>query len=298
MNIVDCWKADVMGPTLRRAFSKAGGVSVARVFGEYQTLDWWLTYNKDAAKLISEQPKLVEICEQNAGFYASENYAQELHYFLETYLESVRNADLVYVVRKLDQNNTKGEVIGESFLRGFQENYYLWSAYFLRQWFPLLEGKKVLVCSPFKQTILAQWPKRDQLFSKDIVHPHHGRIVYPSFDLEVVQTHNTIRGNTPFPCSNWRESLDEMFSKIAKSDFDIALLGCGSYGSPLCERIRKLGKKAFYLGSWCQYLFGIKGKRWENAGNPANLWFNDSWVRPSADETPRSFMKVEDGCYW
>ena len=46
-------------------------------------------------------------------------------------------------------------------------------------------------------------------------------------------------------------------------DFDIALLGCGCYGHPLCDFIRnELNKSAIYVGGGLQLLFGVMGKRW------------------------------------
>ena len=41
-------------------------------------------------------------------------------------------------------------------------------------------------------------------------------------------------------------------------------------------------------------LFGIYGKRWEEESD----LINEHWIRPSADETPQDYKKVEDGCYW
>ena len=46
-------------------------------------------------------------------------------------------------------------------------------------------------------------------------------------------------------------------------DFDIALLGCGCYGHPLCDFIRnELNKSAIYIGGGLQLLFGVMGGRW------------------------------------
>ena len=50
-----------------------------------------------------------------------------------------------------------------------------------------------------------------------------------------------------------------MCQEIKKLDFDIALLGCGGYGLPLCNFIKKDMDKSHYivedynhyLGNWC-----------------------------------------------
>ena len=55
-----------------------------------------------------------------------------------------------------------------------------------------------------------------------------------------------------------------MKEDISKLDFDIALLGCGGYGLPLCNFIHKeMEKSTIYIGGGLQLLFGVMGKRWE-----------------------------------
>ena len=92
-----------------------------------------------------------------------------------------------------------------------------------------------------------------------------------------------------------------MCNDIKKLEFDIALLGCGGYGLPLCNYINKdLKKSAIYIGGGLQLLFGVMGKRWEN---------NDMWkkiiadndckfIRPSGDEIMPNNTRIEGGCYW
>jgi hypothetical protein len=84
-------------------------------------------------------------------------------------------------------------------------------------------------------------------------------------------------------------------------DFDVALLGCGGYGLPLCNYIYKdLNKSAIYVGGGLQLLFGIMGKRWENNA----MWKkiiqeNDAkFIRPSGDEVIKDKDRIEGGCYW
>ena len=152
---------------------------------------------------------------------------------------------------------------------------------------------KVLVCSPFTESVRLQLPFLGELFRGGYI-----PFEYPKFDPVLIKAHNTVSGNEPFPHQNWRESLEDLTCQMMSHNFDIALLGCGSYGTPLCENLRSEGRSAFYLGSYCQVMFGIKGKRWENAGNPIATYFNEYWRNPSAAETPKSFKEIEGGCYW
>ena len=92
-----------------------------------------------------------------------------------------------------------------------------------------------------------------------------------------------------------------MCQDIKKLDFDIALLGCGAYGLPLCNFIKSdLKKSAIYIGGGLQLLFGVIGRRWE--GN--DMWKkliidNDiKFIRPSEDEHVKNMRFLEDQCYW
>ena len=44
-------------------------------------------------------------------------------------------------------------------------------------------------------------------------------------------------------------------------------------------------------------MFGIKGRRWD--GEPEmSAMYNDAWVYPSEEETPKGADMVEGACYW
>ena len=92
-----------------------------------------------------------------------------------------------------------------------------------------------------------------------------------------------------------------MDEDIKKLDFDIALLGCGCYGHPLCDFIRnELNKSAIYVGGGLQLLFGVMGQRWEGI----DMWkkiMNESqskFIRPSGDEIIKNKNMIENACYW
>lgn len=65
--------------------------------------------------------------------------------------------------------------------------------------------------------------------------------------------------------SDWFEALDFMYHEAMAKDFDVAIIGCGAYGFPLAAKLKRAGKIAIHLGGVTQLLFGIKGRRWENA---------------------------------
>ena len=153
-------------------------------------------------------------------------------------------------------------------------------------WNKILNGKKVLVISPFAELVEKQYnsPHRKNIWKNPEM--------LPDFEsLATIKAENSIGGHSTF--DSWFEALEHMENEIDKKDFDIALLGCGSYGFPLAAYIKGIGKKAVHIGGPLQLIFGIKGKRWDNMG-----FYNEFWVSPRAEDRPEGWEKVEGGCYW
>ena len=155
-------------------------------------------------------------------------------------------------------------------------------------WTSALVGKKVLVVHPFATTICSQYQRRNYLFED--------RSILPEFDLITLRPPQTL-GHGTEGFGSWIEALDHLIAQVGAIEFDVALIGCGAYGLPLGAAIKAMGKPCIHLGGALQLLFGIRGRRWEAMPQYASL-MNDSWVRPSPDETPRAASKVDGGCYW
>lgn len=154
-------------------------------------------------------------------------------------------------------------------------------------WVQALRGKKVLVISPFAQEIEAQHRIRSKLFGEG---PYR-----VDFSLQTVKAVQTIGEQLDPRYSHWFEALDAMKVEILKHDFDIALVGAGAYGTPLCWFIQSLNKQAIQTGGATPTLFGIIGRRWEKRPHVAKH-MNPYWIRPL--EKPRGFERVENGAYW
>jgi hypothetical protein len=156
---------------------------------------------------------------------------------------------------------------------------------FDQPWTLALAGKRVLVVHPFARTIETQYVRhRQDLFG--------ARPLLPEFDLKTVKTPQTIAGNTG-GFASWFEAFDRTRDAIDAAEYDIALVGAGSYGMPLSAHIRRAGKSVVYVGGVLQVFFGIRGARWDNSG-----LYNDLWVRPQPEDQPKNFQAVEGGCYW
>lgn len=159
-------------------------------------------------------------------------------------------------------------------------------------WSAALKGKKVLVIHPFAETIRSQFQRRDEIFP--------GTDILPDFELKILKAVQTIAGETDLRFDTWFSALDWMYQEAMKTDFDVAILGCGAYGFPLAAMLKQAGKQAIHLGGATQILFGIKGKRWDEVNSYQFIrdFYNDSWVYPNQSEKPEGAKTVEDGCYW
>ncbi len=161
-------------------------------------------------------------------------------------------------------------------------------------WTRALEGKKVLVIHPFAPLIEQQYElNREKLFEN--------KSVLPEFELKTIQAVQSMGGKHP-KYKSWFEALQDMMNQMDYTEYDIALIGCGSYGFPLSAHAKRTGKKAVHLGGSLQLLFGIKGKRWEDP-NYNRLYnysalMNEYWVRPDENLRPKNAESVEGACYW
>ena len=163
--------------------------------------------------------------------------------------------------------------------------------YFPSKWSEHLEGKNVLIISPFTDSIIKQYIKKDLIW--DNVLPLFTPIYlkFPlSYYLEDENKRNLYQDVYPDSSHQLLEKYENIIREI---DFDIALIGVGVYSLPLAVTCKKLGKIGFHLGGGLQVLFGIKGNRWKDYS-----FTNEYWISPSEDETPKYKEMCENGCYW
>ena len=160
--------------------------------------------------------------------------------------------------------------------------------YWGNPWSKALEGKKVLVISPFIDTIYSQYDKRLYLWKDSTV--------LPTMELSTIKcpVSHYLRKSS---YESWLEALEDMKKQMSIQDFDVCLIGAGAWSLPLAAHAKSLGKTGIHLGGGLQILFGIKGKRWDEH-DVISHFYNDYWVRPSVTETPENVSVVEGGCYW
>lgn len=158
-------------------------------------------------------------------------------------------------------------------------------------WTHFLKHKKVLILSPFVESFKKQLSNNFQIFKDKKIFLDDQQFVF-------YKTYQTIAGNKLH--NNWLETFELMCNDIEKLDFDVALLGCGSYGLPLCNFIYSLNKSSIYIGGGLQLLFGVMGKRWEanKMWNKIIEENNTKFIRPNNNECIKNQNSIEQGCYW
>ena len=160
--------------------------------------------------------------------------------------------------------------------------------FFPEPWSAALTGKKVLVIHPFSNSLSLQYNNRINIFPNTNI--------LPEFELKTITAVQSIAGNQT-EYKTWFDALKWMQDEIDKIDFDVAIIGAGSYGLPLAAYIKSKGKISIHMGGTTQILFGIKGKRWDT--HPViSKFYNEHWIRPALSETVPLAKKVEDACYW
>ena len=208
-----------------------------------------------------------------------------LRRFCEHYVACAQSADLM----ALWDVGAEWEVI-----RGCQGTVFaklraLEPYYHKKPWSSALAGKKVLVVHPFKDTILRQYAKREQLFPGTEVLPELG-------SLTVIRAVQGLAGQETGYAS-WFDALDAMECQMDAADYEVAIVGAGAYSLPLAAHARDTGHTAIQMSGATQLLFGIKGKRWDTHPVLSQL-YNDAWVRPAENEGIDHREAVEGGSYW
>lgn len=167
----------------------------------------------------------------------------------------------------------------------YLEPIYLEPSMVRHSWTQALEGKKVLIISPFVEDIKRQYLRISKVFPQN--NP------WPVMELKTLKS-------VWYPgkeFENWFEALDFLFDSAIKIDFDVVLLSCGPFGFNLAARFKNVGKQAIHIGGALQMMFGIMGKRWENH-QEYSRYVNEYWIRPSKDEKPDFAEELDGSCYW
>jgi len=157
-----------------------------------------------------------------------------------------------------------------------------------RPWSSALAGKRVLVVTPFANSVLSQFRRREQIW--------RDQTILPPCELRAVRMPLS-PGLVPPVHRDWRERYEAVIKECDEAPYDVMLVGAGGLSVPLAAHAKASGRIGFHLGGHTQIFFGVYGKRWDRDRLLAGLQ-TPAWVRPSGDEAPPTVVKVEQGCYW
>ena len=168
--------------------------------------------------------------------------------------------------------------------------YYVYS----NPWTHALRGKRILIVSPFAESILGQLPIREKLYD--------GVDLFPDCTFITIQPPQTQGKYTTVDTTDYfGKHLSEFANKLdqIRDDYDVALVSCGGYGNLVCDYIFESGKSSIYVGGVLQMYFGIMGNRWmKDERDSVRLFLNEYWTRPKEHERPNGYKTIENGCYW
>lgn len=229
---------------------------------------------------------------RDSGFFFR-SLTEELN-FLDIYLEALSDCDVLGVwgtafawVESMALQNENLKVVPLGSTAPWVNEYPYQDFNAINTWAAALNGKRVLVVSPFVETIKKQHLRIEKCFPG---------IEYPSFEL-CLEAPPVTYGFSQNSENSWFDLLKMTLKKIQNHNFDVALVGAGAYSLPIAHAIKKMGKLAIHTGGGTQLFFGVMGNRW-NSSNHVNHYLNEYWVRPSGSEVPIGHSFVEDSCYW
>lgn len=220
----------------------------------------------------------------NAGIFPKAD--EEYDRFGAIYLDAVKNCDML----------ASWDVAGEAQVLSrycksatLVDTISLHYPYFISDpWSQALEGRRVLVVSPFVDTIRKQYDRFETLWDDPRV--------LPRFELLTLRVPLSAGLVTPMD-EDWCAALSRLKQEMDELDYDVALVGAGAFSLPLVVHAKQAGRIGIHLGGPLQVLFGILGGRW--TWNPDfKRFIKSTWVRPSENETPKTAGLVESGCYW
>lgn len=238
------------------------------------------------AKLMYKK-RLDQLC-NNAGVYPRTK--EMFNFFCEAHLTALNLIDIFSVWGKPTAWVESNYVSDERILFVSGDASFPWlearDGVSDKGWAMAFAGKKVLVISPFIDSIKVQLPKISKVFQG---------LVFPKIDFQYIRAPMTQGGINDG--KSYKYHLLRLKNEIKSIDFDIALVSAGAYSLPIAAYAKELGKIGIHAGGAMQLFFGITGKRYDDYPM-VQKYFNSDWKRPFEHERPSNWRYIEDGCYW
>jgi len=152
--------------------------------------------------------------------------------------------------------------------------------FFSDPWSAALEGKKVLVISPFVDSIRRQHDRYETLWDDPRV--------LPQFELLTVRVPMSAGLVEPVD-ADWTSALARLKDEMSQLDYDVALVGAGAFSLPLVVHAKQRGESGFILAVRCKSCL----ESWAGAG-PGTRTSNNSSRTPGSDRAKRKPPRPQD----
>lgn len=243
------------------------------------------------------QAKRLPIMKNNAGVQISN--VGSLYKYSDMYLGAFEKCDIyggwdkqghVYPCVASAQDFIEKEVAKtKKMIWGFAFDIFHY-IYCAEPWTHALRGKRLLIISAFEKSIKTKLPVLSQIYGRDL---------FPECSFITIRPPQTQGAE---PSQEFDTELNNFFQRldVLRGQYDIALVACGGYGACVVNYIyTQHNASAIYVGGVLQMYFGILGSRWlRERPDIVRLFLNEHWIRPTAEEKPANFDKVEGSCYW
>jgi len=247
-------------------------------------------------KLLEYIRNVTPAMKNNAGIQLSS--MQSLVQYSDNYLRAFEHCEVFagwdlqgnYIGHIAQSHNYMQRVFGPSrsiiWALAFDIFHYIYST----PWTHALKGQRILLISPFEDTLREKIPIREKIYD--------GIDLFPDCEFVILKPPQTQAGETSREFSIELDNFKTRVDAILDT-FDVALVSCGGYANPICAHIFEKGKSAIYVGGVLQMYFGILGARWiKERPDIVRLFMNEHWSRPKESERPKNSKNVEGGCYW
>jgi len=219
---------------------------------------------------------------ENVGIHPNDR--THLDAFCEFFLQSADKLDIIAAWGHPGETEILNRVPNRQLVR--LRSFESWRH--PRPWSSALAGKRVLVVTPFANSVMSQFRRREQIW--------RNQTILPPCELRAVRMPLS-PGLVPPVHRDWRERYESIAKECDEAPYDVMMVGAGGLSVPLAAHAKARGAIGFHLGGHTQIFFGVYGRRWDRDHLLANLQ-TPAWVRPSGDEAPSTVVKVEQGCYW
>lgn len=232
-------------------------------------------------------PHLKHEAENIAGLYP---YTEEtVIQFAEQFLSLLPNIDLIPIWNRVIPQ-FEDFILKTYCPNSFKTTLEQLEPYFdEKPWTRYLKDKKVLVFSPFKESIDENFKNLNNIWQNKIENNFELKTYKYPFAIPI-DKHVDINLTS-------HDTYKKYLEILHKEDFDVGIFGTGYTSLLFTLECKKLKKAGIHLGGSTQILFGIKGQRWKEIERFKNI-FNTYWTEPKDSERPFKLSLVEDGCYW